>query len=434
MSTQNTQAPCLSLGAATLINLNMMLGSGIFANTVLLGSILKGSAPFAYIFLGVAILPLIYAFQKLLGHFSQATFYDLGATISPFVGFLSGWSYFFAKLASCSFSIHFFVTLMQTLIPSLAIFPTIAIDMVILSLFMYLNSFNLGIGRNIQYLFFFLKSLPILFVILSLIFTFSLTYITPANFSWMNIPAAIPFVLFAMTGFEASCSLSASIKDSQRNGPRAIIYSFAIVLCVLFLYQVSFFIAFGPELGNIDGYKQAFPALVNLLHFSPIVSTICKAITMSGIAVSALGASYGILYSNNWNMYGLAQRGYVFGSSWLTKKNKHGIPFFCMLIQGSFIAFYALVLHNTQTLLQQMSACGITMAYTISTCAFIVLIYRKHVTSMVWGLLALGSCSMLILTLIKNAFAFGPLSYIVFSAFVIFGVAMYGIRRPGTLK
>jgi amino acid transporter len=424
-ATTKTSENKLSLSAATIININMMLGSGIFVNTIILGSILRGAAPFAYLLVGLLIFPLIYVFQKLLSTYPNATFYNLGATMHPFVGFLSGWSYFFAKLASCSLGIHACMTLLKIVLPPMQNISTLYLDAVVVCIFMYLNLFNMKIGKNIQYTFIVLKTIPILFAVCSLFFTFSLDAITLDNLPLLCIPSVIPFILFAMTGFEASCSLSASIENSQKNGPKAVRYSFIIVLVTLFLYQMSFFMAFGKDIVAIDGFQNAFPALVTKLFLSIAIQNFFKIILVSGMAVSALGASYGILYSNVWNMYGLAKSGHTFLQKLFTHKNKQGIPAACMLLQGCFILFYTFYFQNTQKYLQQMNACGLILAYSMSTLAFFALSKRTHDYSYLWSVLAFSSCGILITTLVRNACEYGLSSYIVFILFLCFGIVMY---------
>ena len=160
----------LSLLAAVVININIMLGSGIFINTVLLSknSGLLGAA--VYPIVGLLIFPLIYAISNLLKFQQGGTFYHFGKIIHPYVGFVSSWSYFTAKMASCGLSIHVCLSLLQKVFTGLAAINTLLLDLLVITLFVLLNRFNLKIGKSIQISFIVLKLVPILFVVLSSIF------------------------------------------------------------------------------------------------------------------------------------------------------------------------------------------------------------------------------------------------------------------------
>lgn len=213
----------LSLLSAILININIMLGSGIFINTVLLAGTAGALGAFVYVIVALLILPLIAIMANLLRYFPNGTLYEFGKSLTPLLGFLSSWGYFTAKLATSALGIHVFVTLVQQLLPTLASFSPFIFDGAFLLLFMYLNTLNMRIGRSIQYAFIFLKFIPITFVIIASLFLFTGAMYTPSEFIWAGVPAAIPFVLFAFSGFEASASLSSSIENSEKNAPRAII-------------------------------------------------------------------------------------------------------------------------------------------------------------------------------------------------------------------
>src|SRR5947207_2039306 len=105
----------LSLPAAILINTNVMVGSGIFINTVLLAKNAGGLSPLSYALVGLLLLPLILSISKLARHHCGGNFYTYGSNIHPTVGLLTAWCYFIGKLASCTLGIHVGVSLLQTI-------------------------------------------------------------------------------------------------------------------------------------------------------------------------------------------------------------------------------------------------------------------------------------------------------------------------------
>lgn len=164
----------ISFIAALIISINIMLGSGIFINTVLLTQTAGGLGVVSYLLGGILIFPLILVIAQLLQQEQGGTFYDFGALIHPFVGFMSIWCYFTTKIASAALGIHIFVTLMQTLF-SLNGYNTLLLDSTIVVLFGFLNILNIRIGSAIQRGFLFLKLFPILVVLISACFLFFLS-------------------------------------------------------------------------------------------------------------------------------------------------------------------------------------------------------------------------------------------------------------------
>ena len=110
----------LSLPTAILINVNIMMGGGIFINTVELAKRTGLLSGFMYPLIGLLILPLIIAISRLIELHPSGGFYVFGQKeINPFVGFVSTWSYFIAKLASASLMIHVSMSLLTQIFPAL---------------------------------------------------------------------------------------------------------------------------------------------------------------------------------------------------------------------------------------------------------------------------------------------------------------------------
>ena len=424
-----TQTAHLSLLSAIIININIMLGSGIFINTVLLPQQTGALGAVAYAIGGILILPLILTFSQLLADFPGGTFYDFGASLHPLVGFVNSWSYFIGKLATPAIGIHVFVTLMQTINPTLALYNPLIIDSVIVVLFVGLNLFNLKTGRNINYVFIVLKLIPILFIIFASFFMFNPTHFTFDTFKWSGIPASMVLVIFAFSGFEASCSLSKQIINPEKNGPRAILISYLITLSILISYQIGFFGMLGSCFMSLTSYRDAFPTLIQkCMPDHATLQNFFRAITLSGIAASSLGASYGVIYSNFWNLHALAQQNLVFGAPLFLKKNRFGTPLACVIAAGIIILSYQWASGGHLVPLQQFSAAGNLTAYTISIFSFLVLCLRNK-KNVVLSLLAMVSCLILYSSFIASARTFGyhPLAF--FFMIIVAGIIMCVVKR-----
>ncbi len=402
-----------------------MLGSGIFINTVLLAAAAGALGGFVYAFVGVLIFPLIYTMARLMAYHEGGTFYEFGATLHPFIGFFSSWCYFTAKLASSGLGIHIFVTLMQQLFEPLQTVPGLYLKLTIVALFTFLNLQNIRIGKLIQYSFIFLKSIPILFVLYAYWFFAPSVCIASESYRWSGIFKTIPFVLFAFSGFEASCSLSRTIKNPAKNGPLAIFISFAIVLTIVVLYQTLFYYQLPGIIDGFDSFYEAFEALLTQGHFTPNRYDFWKTMLFVGIASSALGASYGIMYSNGWNLYALAAKNTLPFSEFLMEMNTYHTPYVCIISEALLMSFYLILTYGNQVPLQQISALGSAIAYTISVASFVFA--SLFISKRDWyiSVIALASCVLLLYAALTNGIAYGMSGYILYLVIISCGIVAH---------
>jgi amino acid transporter len=420
----------LSLRTAVLINLNIMVGFGIFINTVLLAKQVGFLGFTCYAFVAVLMIPLILSMAALIRMNPLGNFYSYAAqSLGSMAGFLSTWIYFTAKLASATLIIHVSVKLAQSIIPSLHSTPRFFIETIIILLFAFLNTFHLRVGGTVAALFIILKITALSFAILSGFYLFTNMHTVPLAFDWLTLPATLPFVLYTFTGFEASCSMSRHIQDSQRNGPRAIIISFILAIIINTLYQFFFFVATKGTIAQCDSYLGAFPTLLHaLIPLSPKLAHTIVTFLHLGIAASALGGSYGILLSNQWNLQTLAHHGHLFFSPVFTKLNHYGIPTACVIVEACLCIGYLLLTKGNQAPLQQLGALGSTVAYTLSVLGLIAIPHklRKTQSSRLLPWLALGSCTLFIASCIKNFIHADTNTLLFFTVIVSIGLGMYG--------
>ncbi len=424
-----TQSSRLSLWAVLLINVNIMLGSGIFINTVLLGQNAGPLSPLVYALVGICFFPLIASVAQLMTVHKGGTFYDFGASLHPALGFVSSWSYFTTKIASAALSIHVFATLIQQIFPPLASISVFFFDTAILSLFIWLNSFNLRMGSRIQFSFIFLKMIPLFFAIIAGYLFFQPGVFTGIALPWASVPLSFPLVIFAFSGFEASCSLSQSLENPEKNGPKALFMSYGLVLTMVMLYQCMFYGALGEKFALLTNFKEAFPALVELFKYSQPVQTFLIVLLHLGIAFSALGASYGILYSNAWNLHALAKNNHIPAKSFFTQLNAHGVPFGCILTEGFLAFIYLLITQAQQVPLQQLSALGAIIAYTVSVLALLRKAGSKSFYSRLAPLGALISCTLFASSLLYAYFSKGALSLAIFTPLFLVGLMSYRVTQ-----
>ena len=423
----------ISLRAAVLINVNIMLGVGIFINTIALPKLAGILGFLSYLTVGILMLPLILSMAKLVSVVPAGGFYAYGKTfLNPFAGFVSSWSYFWAKLASCTLMVHTFAKLLCTFVPAMKAIPILLIDCSVVALFVILNTLNLKTNTRIQTILFVFKVIPILFVIFGGLALYNSAHITLDDAMWTGFPATLALVLYAFSGFEASCALSSSIENPEKNASKAILISYSIVVCTCLLYQFISFAAIGPDLSSLPYFSALYGKMIaSLFAKLATIAPYVKILMYSAMASSSLGGAYGIMFSNNWNMFQLAKGNHIVGSKYLRIFNKNKIPFLCVLLEGLICLAYIFITKGDQLPLQQMGAFGCIIAYTISVIALAkgILKNKVHFNKLICGL-AIGNCLILAISTIQSFIATAnALALVLFLSIITLGIATFIYTR-----
>lgn len=421
----------LSLPAAIIINMNIMLGVGLFVNTISLAKMAGIMSPLAYLFVAILMLPLVLTIAKLLRLHPGGSFYAFGAQeISPLAGFLGAWSYFISKMASSTLMIHFAVLIIQNTFPALKALPIIGLDLAILGLFTWLNLKNMRTGSKIQFSFMLLKVIPVLFIIITGLVFFDKINID-TNIIWTSVPLSIPLIIYAFSGFEASCSLSAHIQNAEKNAPKATLIAFFMIASISALYQLMFYGMIGANLGNLSHYFEIFPAIINKIFatgsfFGPKL----QAILQLAIATSSLGGSYGIMFSNCWNLHTLAKHNHLIGSKLIAQLNAHDVPVYCIFAETLIGITYILVTMGNNIPLQQIGAFGCTLSYAFCVLALFANALRQtSKKALILPVLGSFSCLILLASCINGFLKNGTYSPFALFGFLIFGIIMFFIKQ-----
>ena len=412
----------ISLATAILTNINIMAGAGIFINMVLLTKLTQTSSCLIYLLVGLFMLPLIKSIATLVKKYPLGGFYAFAKPVSPLLGFVSCWTYFFSKLASTSLVLYVSAVFLKQLAPQFfAFIPELGLSIVILAIFTYLNLFNIELGSYIQKFFFTAKAIPILLIICLGIYelpNFQLNLQLP---NVDNISTAIPLALYCLAGFEAACSLSRKIKNPEKNGPIAIFYSFFIIIGVYSIFQLLVSGMLLKNINQVQSYDDAFPYFASLITSSKTISSKISNFFNLFIIISTLGGAYGMLFANPWNLYTLAEHKHTFNADLITTCNKHDIPTVAIIIQSLICLSYLLLTQGNQLPLQQTAALGVTIAYTIS---IITILIKKPRQSLIpW--LALITCSIFITSCLSSILTHSLTSLTIFFAMLSFGIVMY---------
>ncbi len=421
----------LSLPMAIFININVILGSGLFINTVLLAKFAGALGAFSYTLVGILLLPLVLGLSHLVKQHPEGGFYSFAREdLSPFFGFISTWSYFTAKIGSATLGIHVANSLIQTVIPALRPYSTVGMDAFVIILFVLLNMMNMRRGSKIQMGFIILKLIPMAFAILSGLFLFNVQNFSIPYRIYAGIPSTIPLILYAFIGFEVTISISRSIANPEKNAPRAVLYSYLIAVAIATLFQLIFWGNLGTILAAQASYLGAYPALLAKLFSNPQTAIMFKGFLHLAIASSAFGSAYGLIFSNSWNLYTLAQHKHTFFSRFLSSLNKNHIAYAAVLAEGALCFVFLFYTWGDQLPLQQVGALGSSIAFTISALALFAHRLRNKATlhDLILPVLAIISCSALIGACIRNFFIYGISSLLLYATIWIAGCIMYWVQ------
>jgi amino acid transporter len=425
----------LSLWAAVIINLNIIIGSGVFINTTELAKRAGLLGGLCYALVGLLLFPLILSFVRLLQLYPSGGFYAFcSKSLHPIIGFLNTWCYFFAKLSSATLVIHIFTLLLQKTFPALTCISPMVFDMGVLTILLALNMLNVQTGSKIQGWLMILKLFPLFFVIASGLFFLQGGNLTPVHQLWSGIPASIPLVLHALLGFEIACAISRNIENPKVNGPRSILISYGIVVVLYVLYQSFFYGILGTSLAEQTDYRGAFPLLISKFGISDYFRNMLGHLIHLAIAISALSAGFGIIYANVWNLYSLAELNHTAAPTIIMQRNRFNIPFMCVIAQGAIMLAYMFIINGEQTTFQQLSAFGATMTYVMSIAGLFATL-RQQSCSLLLPIMGFINCAIL---LTASVYTMGktnnPIPLYIFTGIVLCGLIVYGISSKKAPK
>jgi amino acid transporter len=367
----------ISLTSAVLISINIIIGAGLFINPAPLTQIAEGLGFLAYLLSAVVLLPLLLCIAELatLKPSAGGLYIYAHTYISPMAGFISGWSYFLGKTTSASILAFTFCSFLRAVIPAFGPFSAKAMTMVVLFSLVLLNIIGVKIGGRIQWLFIALKAIPIGFVLFTgIFFAFDLPK-TSSLHVLMELSTSVPIAIFALCGFEAICSIAHLIEHPHKNVRRAIMLSFLLVAIVSAIFQFSMYQVLGPDLANMKSPLMAYANA--LMPNSALASRLLNALVFS----SVLGASFGMLTSNCWNLHTIATHNHFPYAKILAKLSNKQLPWVSLLMEA-FLGSLILIIQSEQIPLQNMAVFGMTVAYLMSTIAALKLTHKREIVSL----------------------------------------------------
>jgi len=351
----------IGLWAAVLININVIVGSGIFVNLHPLTAALGSGSFVVYLIAALFLLPVVIVLALLARqHPESGGLYVYTKTyLNPFVGFLGGWGYFVGKAISAGFMASMLVLVLKEAIPALHALPHTFLVAGLLLFLAGANVVGASLQGRAQWLFVAAKVLPVVSV-LGILFWRGPQ--VPVSFDLVTgdaLAAVVPIAVFAMVGFEVTSTIAHLFLRPEYTIVRAFIIGFLTVTALLSLFQGAV-AALLPASALTIGLPAAQLSSVAAAYL-PSISSFSW--LMAGcVYLSMLGGTFGILTSNCWNMHRLAAQGHVPGAGWLTRVTAGQVPWVSLLFEV-FICVLGVAISSKQVPLQKMSVLGVVFAF-----------------------------------------------------------------------
>ena len=429
----------ISLIAAILINMNIMIGAGIYISPPQMAGIAGDLSFWGWIASAIIFLPVVISLSRLSRLYpGEGGIYRYAKTIfGPALGFLGGWSYFLGFVGAQSLQLTVFrqSILDHAQLSLLHQFPWLFNGIFLLVMF-GVCTYSLRVLASFQNIFTFVKMLPLLFVI-SLLFIFpalggtpsqavSTSVSTTESSSFISILKVIPFSMFAFWGFGACSNISHRIRGDKRNASRAILISFSLVSLIYALFHFELLRVMGP----VALFNEQVSGFASYLGVSESFIMISTTIIIIAISTSYFNAIFSSLISYSFLLQAMAKDGVLFCSRFIKRSNHNQQPVYGIAINCLLTFILASFVGDTQSLVA-LTNLGILLSFIICLVGLIVISARESL----YGTMLIASsgiCSCMIIGFVSFS---GIQEFVNVLPFVLFfgiGYSLFFFRKKYT--
>ncbi len=431
MTTEQTESYKISLLTAIIININIMIGAGVYINPPLMAQKAGTLSYLGWVIAGLIFLPLVLSISKISALFpGEGSFFNYSKKgLGDSAGFLSGWLYFLGYVGVSSTQMLAFrdVLAYQLNIQMVQQHP-ILFNLVFFAFFCTLSFFSLRAVGAIQSVMTIFKLLPIFFLILFLFVYYfqtkfaTITQLISTDNSLFDLRYTLPLAIFGFWGFECCCSFSHLIKGGRKSAGRAVLIGFLFTVIISTLFHAGLIQLMGTN--NLIALEV--PAFVKFLRItSVLLLSIISFIITSAIMSSYVSAIYGALNSYSFLLNAMAKKKLLFFSSFLSKLNRYKKPTMAIIAQG-LIAFLFVTLINNKHILVAITNIGILSAFLFTLISLIRLQFQKKIysgiISPVFGIASCGILGFYSWATIGSIYNIIPLLALTLIGFIIFKI------------
>lgn len=161
---------------------------------------------------------------------------------------------------------------------------------------------------------------------------FSVESLLP-DFSNFNNLAFLTTIVFGLMGLEMSAIHAGDVRNPQRDYPRALLWSTALILCTLVVASLAIALVVPHQnLSVLSGLTDAYVIFFNQYHLTDWIPVIVALIVIGCfccVSTWVVGPTRGLLIA--------AIESRLDSTHWLLKVNSHGMPTSLLLLQGAIV-------------------------------------------------------------------------------------------------
>lgn len=367
----------ISLKTAILLNMNIMIGSGIFISPSQIALIAGNASFLAWPAVVLLFLPLVLCTVQLSKMFPGCGgFYAYAKEgLGTAAGFASGWSYVMGYIFCIAVDIMALHKILAVALRSewLAHNPLLFYAGSLVA-FILFNLMGLKLLVKLLDSMTIAKTLPLIILIALLPFIFTTNFtITSAEVSM--VPLSLTFAMFSFLGFEACCSVSHLIENAEKNAPRAILLGFIITAVIYALFHLGLLHAMG--LDNLIHYGAAgYVSFLDIITISYVKALLALLVNVVVIGTIIAG-SIGVLNANAIMMHSLASEKIFKGASFVAKTTDNNRPWAALCIQGVII-FALLLLVPNMSIIGGLCTMAVFLAFILPLLSLLLLEKKKR--------------------------------------------------------
>lgn len=405
----HTKQHKISLFTAILMNINIMVGSGILFGPGIIAAISGNASFLTWLLVAFIFLPIVLSTVE-LSRISPGAggFYAYAkAGLGDKAGYWSGWMYVIGYTFAGAMET---LALRKTLIDAFNLnWPWLTENHIYFNLlavlvFSGLNFLSLRLLSRLLNSITIAKIIPLLVLIALIPFVFDYNFtITGAEIS--TLPLSLSMAIFGFFGFEYCSSISQHIENSERNAPLAILVGFFVTALLYTLFHFGALNLMGAE----ELARQGAPAFAEFITFPiPFLKAILGILIPSASAIALFGAANGILNANVTMLHAMAEKDLFKGSAMLAQLTNANRPWVMILMQA--IAIFAITtgtsmvtgdLNRSILIVSNLCIFGVFISFILPFISLMVIQHRdkkhKHIALTILGLVAvigLASYSM----------------------------------------
>ena len=363
----------ISFMSAVLMNVNIIVGSGIYLFPPLMAKQAGGLSFLGWSLAGILLLPIVLTVAQAARIFpGEGGFYHYCKTaLGEDIGFIANWAYLLGYLcvvATITTGVRdiFANSLGLTLVKE---YP-IVFYFIFLLLISLLNMISIRFVSKIQSIITLFKLIPLMLMLGTIYFYWNHSF-DYQTIRMCDLGKTMPLVLFSFIGFESCCNISHHIRGGSTQAYKVILLAFSITVFLFTIFHLGMLHIMGSDAlaaYGVSGFPQ-------FMGFSTTTAHIIAYILVGDMLLSYSNTAYGASLNNATNLNIFAQNGLVFQSNFLAKLNAYGMPARTALLNTLLVMGLILLVPNTVTL-TAITILGVCVSFLLTLTAVFVQSWR----------------------------------------------------------